>query len=152
MEKKTIPHEHFCTVCKRPEACEEIFCKRDLWDVCGRPACLEVHANATVHIFTETDTLPCCGKLRTATPGDRMTTDPSKVTCGFEHFEPEDAPAPEGWRKEQRAKSEEPRPASLFPLPSLEDAAREPVTPGHVLGCLCWKCEPPRDADDRAPA
>lgn len=112
-EKKTIPHEHWCSVCKRPEACEDAFCERPLWHVCSdRPHCQQIYANATVHVYTEQEILPCCGISKFMTPqGDRMTTDPARVTC--------------------RRPGE---PAYVAPQPPTLGA------PGHVPGCLCNDC------------
>lgn len=81
MESKQVPHEHWCTVCKRPEGCEDKFCQRTLWDVCERPECQKIYKAATVHRYTDTQILPCCGLSVFHTPGDRMTTDPTRVTC-----------------------------------------------------------------------
>jgi len=116
MEKKTIPHEHLCTVCKRPEGCEEVFCDRPLWDVCStRPECQQIYIKATVHRYTDGDTLPCCERRRVETPGDRMTTDLSRVTCKG---------------KEQKTMSDGEEEVPTLPA----------GVPGHVVGCLCAGC------------
>lgn len=82
MEEHEIPHEHKCSVCKKVIGCDVKYCDRPYWHVCDGPACQKIYESATVHRATDLDILPCCGVAKNATPqGDRMSTDPTRVTC-----------------------------------------------------------------------
>jgi len=80
--ERVIPHEHSCTVCKKVDGCDNKSCQRTDWDVCESAECRRIAAAATVHRYTESETLPCCGVPRKSTPiGDRMSSDPRRITC-----------------------------------------------------------------------
>ena len=157
MQEQEIPHEHWCSICKRVEGCEDKFCRRQVWTVCVRPECKKLYEAATVHVYTSETYLPCCGRSRFETPGDRMTVDLTGVTCPGRPAElPQtDFPADAGYHHAKPNFVSQPAFVVVGAAPASITWAGASVKPRCVHGNLinepCSKCED-EAAASRAPA